>query len=100
MSVSETIAAIGVAGLAVGIALFAFSAPQDASTVWLNATFPAQVESKAWSPLELVALGTLLVSFLATVSGIYFKWREDRRAARELDARLSKLEAQAKDEQR
>lgn len=89
-SVSESIAAVGLVGLGVGIVIFAYAAPQEAG--WTNATFPVQVESKPWSPLELVALGTLFVSFLTTASGIFFKFREDRRATRELDARLRKLE--------
>ena len=55
-----------------------------------------QPTDEGWSPGDWIGLGTLLVGFVTTVSGIVFAWRADRRAARELEKRVAKLEKQLK----
>jgi hypothetical protein len=46
------------------------------------------------SPVPLISLATMLISFMGTVSTMYFSWRTDRRTARESDLKVIQMQQQ------
>ena len=46
----------------------------------------------SWSPGILIALGGLVLTSFATIAGIFFGWRRDRREAQLLQLQVQKLE--------
>ena len=89
-SAAETGLVIAIAGTAV-VVVVGSAIPNGV----VNVSF-ATPKPESWTVTEWLGIGTLFLGSLTAVSGIYFKWRSDKRQASEFDARIAKLEEQAK----
>jgi hypothetical protein len=92
MSKGKILVVIGVTGLVVGVGLFILGANQ-AVPVSDDPTI-----AYATAEDHTVAYGTMFISLLTTLSGIFFQWRGDRRADRELEARMRAVEGKLSDQ--